>query len=126
MQNEIYKWRDYILKPTAPLFKKIETDVPGGGVYALFSKDDDLLYIGRTVSFNSRLNSHFWANKIPYKFFSTLDMPGELITDMEFAHIHALRPPHNGLFGHWVHPERACMIAAVREAWGVTAEDIEE
>lgn len=118
-------WRDYILKPNAPLFTRKERKPRGGGLYALFSKDDDLLYIGKTLSFNQRLNAHTWANKIAYQFFSVLDMPPELITDMEFAHIHALRPPINGLFAHWVHPERPGMIAAVREAWGVTAEDIE-
>ena len=74
IEKKVVQWRDYILQPDALLHVKSETCVEGAGVYALFSQDDDLLYIGKTVSFNRRLNSHYWANKIPYTYFAILEI----------------------------------------------------
>jgi hypothetical protein len=92
-------------------------EVPNSsGIYAWHSRDGDLLYIGRSVSMNSRLRRHHmpcWGGAmLSYRL-----VPGEYLAGVEMAHIKTLEPFHNAAQESDGLPFWGAMCAAIDAAW---------
>lgn len=113
-------FNDYVLKPDELLVKspRIHPNV-AGGIYALFGADDSLLYIGKAINLNLRINQHFYARKLGFKYYSAMDVPTNLMSDIEVAHIYALMPPGNSLYARVDNPLHGEMVDRIRKAWNL-------
>jgi hypothetical protein len=86
------------------------------GVYFLWSAEFDLLYIGMSVDVPMRLIQHKHARRIPFAYFSVIEVDMASAPDVELAYICALTPPHNKKFGpvRWFgHNRMSRLIARV-------------
>lgn len=113
-------WDDLILMPNAELVKQ-PNQHPSvkGGIYALFDKDDGLLYIGKAINLNLRINGHSYANKLGFLYYSAIDVPTDLMKDVEIAHIYALNPPGNILYERANNQAHDEFVEKIRKAWGI-------
>jgi len=96
-----------------------------GGIYALWSAGDVLLYIGLSDCISRRLLAHWRSRRfrhgriIPWLYATLMPVPEMMRKAVEVAHIHALTPPYNRLYepkqwgGHDAHVE------AIRARWRV-------
>jgi hypothetical protein len=108
-------WGGYILRPTDPKVRAL--DVPNSsGIYAWHSRDGDLLYIGRSVSMNSRLRMHhmpgFGGFALSYRL-----VPEEFLAGVEMAHVKTLEPFHNVAHEAAGLPFWDAMCGAIDAAW---------
>lgn len=113
-------WNDFILMPNAELVKQpnLHPSVKGG-IYALFDKDDCLIYIGKALNLNLRINNHSYVKKHNFLYYSAIDVPTDLMKDIEIAHIYALMPPGNGLYERVTSPDHDAMVTEIRKVWGI-------
>jgi len=86
------------------LFPKESLDVvnKGPGIYYLYSKEKNILYIGRTVSLRRRLNEHTFLKSFEFFSFETCDVglaarEKKLLDDYEKQH--GQLPPLNRIKG---------------------------
>lgn len=87
-------WGGYIIRPTDRKYPSIHGIPNSSGIYGWYSRDGDLLYIGRSVSMNSRLRDHHmpcWGGSM----LSYREVPLEYLAGVEMAHIRTLAPYHN-------------------------------
>lgn len=128
--TELHQLTGYILMQNSPMISKWD-DHPSAsyGVYALFDKDDGLLYIGKTLSLNLRINSHHWARVHDFAFYSAIEVPVDQMKQIEIAHIYALRPPGNKLYERIStedNPNHGEMVTSIRAAWGLPEDYLDE
>ena len=115
---KIPEWRDYLLLPDAIQIERGESHpTAGSGIYALFGREGILLYIGKTLSLNQRMNQHFWARVIPFKTYAAIEVHDDFVADLEVAHIYALKPPCNSLYERVRTDNHDDMVAAITAAW---------
>jgi hypothetical protein len=110
------EWGAYIIRPTDKKYPRIY-DVPNqSGVYAWYSREGDLLYIGRSLSMNSRLRSHhmpgFGGAMLSYRL-----VPEKYLAGVEMAHVKTLEPFHNSARESADLPFWGAMCAAIDGAW---------
>lgn len=108
-------WGGYILRPTDA--KVRPQDVPNSsGIYGWHSREGDLLYIGRSVTMNSRLRRHHmpvWGGfSLSYRL-----VPAEYLAGVEMAHIKTLEPFHNAAQESDGLPFWDAMCGAIDAAW---------
>lgn len=122
-------WRDYILKPDATKYDLVG-DHPTSviGIYGLYS-GDELLYIGKSTGVCHRIYAHKLAMRrgaqANFGAYCCLEVPLEMLADVEKAHIAALYPPRNftlvlGALCGW-HDD---MVAAIKKTWNVVEIDL--
>lgn len=87
-------WGGFIIRPTDPKFAEFRHVPNVSGVYAWYSRDGDLLYIGRSTSMNSRLRGHHMP-MLGGVSFSFRPVPYRHLNGVEMAHIDTLRPFQN-------------------------------
>jgi hypothetical protein len=109
------EWGAYVIRPTDA--KVRPQDVPNScGIYAWHSREGDLLYIGRSVSMNSRLRRHhmpmYGGFTLSYRL-----VPSEYLAGVEMAHIKTLEPFHNAAQESDGLPFWGAMCAAIDAAW---------
>jgi hypothetical protein len=110
------EWGGYIIRPTDEKFDSIY-DLPNdGGVYAWYSREGDLLYVGRSIEMNSRLRRHhmpLWGGVL----LSYRIVPDRYLAGVERAHIDALCPYHNVSRESANLPFWGSFCQAIRAAW---------
>jgi hypothetical protein len=109
-------WAGWIIRPTDQKYPSIY-DLPNtSGIYAWYSKEGDLLYIGRSVAMNSRLRQHhmgaFGGRMLSYR-----EVPERYLAGVEMAHINTLAPFHNEAREASSLPFWDDMCAAIELAW---------
>jgi|GEM_PF-4003765 len=88
------EWADYLIRPTDQKYPTTQGIPNASGVYAWYSRDGDLLYIGRSLTLNTRLRKHhmpmFGGVLLSYR-----PVPDEYLAGVEMAHVKTLEPFHN-------------------------------
>lgn len=113
-------WGGYIIRPTDPKFTDIRQAPNVPGIYAMYTKDGDLMYVGRSVAISDRLwqhkrRSHF-VDARPV-FYSWREVPEFAIAGVEVAHIKALTPIENRFMEAGVHAIHDQMMEAISATW---------
>jgi hypothetical protein len=113
----------WVLSPDAPhmLIDDINYAPTVSGVYALSDEDGMLLYIGKSLSIQTRMAQHYWAMTLRHgkRFarFSWLEVPPFALQGVEVAHIHALLPPLNILLESPVWAGHKALTQRVSDVW---------
>lgn len=110
------EWGSYIIRPTDAKLPGISHVPNSSGIYAWYSRQGDLLYIGRSVSMNTRLRRHhmtLWGGVL----LSYRLVPHHLLAGVEMAHIKTLGPYHNAAEQSDGLPFWDAMCAAIDSAW---------
>jgi len=116
------RWRRLVLPCDSHAYDKREQcPFDGPGIYALFNKVDQLIYIGKSHMLAQRLNFHFTAARfgrgMAYASFACLPLSTATYSDVEIAHIHALQPPLNRLYETPKWPGHAAMVVEIQKEW---------
>jgi hypothetical protein len=116
------RWQQLILPGDSIAYDRhAHCPFDGSGIYALFNEVDQLLYIGKSHCVHQRLNSHYTAARFgrgpDYASFACLPLSIATYSDVEIAHIHALRPPLNVLYEPPKWPGHAAMVTAIQKEW---------
>ena len=109
-------WGGYIIRPTDRKYPSIR-DIPrASGIYGWYSRDGDLLYVGRSRCMGSRLRDHhmpsFGGVMLSYRM-----VPEQYLDGVEMAHIKTLEPFHNEACEAADTPFWNAMCAAIDAAW---------
>ena len=116
-------WTPYVIKPEIEFFHVDENESRPSeeGVYFLCSADGFVLYVGKSTGTRYRITQHYWAmqrgTQVKFSLCAVLPVPGDILRDVEVAHIHALRPPGNNLFERSRCDWHDDMVQAIRQAW---------
>jgi hypothetical protein len=110
------EWGGFIIRPTDRKYTSIH-DIPNAcGIYAWYSWDGDLLYVGRSRSMSSRLRGHHmpdWGGRL----LSYRLVPERHLAGVEMAHIKTLGPYHNQALEASSLPFWGAMCSAIDQAW---------
>lgn len=124
-----FDWKSCVLVNGLPLIQVGDCSRPSiCGIYALFTKNAGLLYIGKSVDIQGRITAHTYGRKHRFTQYCEVEVPPEYLGQMEIAHIEALMPPGNGLFEtRWpdTRLDRKEIVQYVRDAWGVIHHDLD-
>jgi hypothetical protein len=94
------EWGGYIIRPSDEKHSSYAGFPNEPGIYAMYSRVGDLMYVGRSVAIATRLRQHaqgtYFFGGSPSMYSFKL-VPEPLITAVEVAHIKALEPPENVL-----------------------------
>ena len=117
-------WPRYVIAPDQMLCytgRWAEHGINGGGVYFLWGKDNELLYVGTTCDLAARLLAHHRAGKIPYLAYSFLEVEAHPLFNLaewiEGAYIGALEPPYNYRPGRCAFLGKKLMLERINAAW---------
>lgn len=113
-------WGGYIIRPDDEKFSSYRGFPNEPGIYGMYTKDQDLIYIGRSVAIASRLRQHarrtFFQGGDP-SFYSYRLVPECAIMAVEVAHIKALGPRENQFMEVGGCLLREPMTPAVAHVW---------
>lgn len=111
-------WSRYVLAPSDPYYESWRHiyGVPCG-IYALWSEDSGLLYIGLSTNIKSRIRAHEKRGVIPFQSVSYVEVPDIALQAVETAHIFALSPPYNAKYDESSWTGHPFMVDAIRIVW---------
>lgn len=116
-------WKNMVMGPDSDAY--YPTDPPGeaygAGIYMLFSANEGLLYVGKAGDIANRILAHYrkrrYGEGIPFAHFAFLPVPDYALSDVEIAHIYALKPPYNKLFERCQWAQHGEMVSRIQTAW---------
>ena len=118
--NHPLEWGAYIIRPEDRKHTNTREASNGPGIYAWYTADQDLIYVGQSVHIATRLFQHqtgtfFWLGVPSY--FSFREVPLQYLDAVEAAHIRVLAPYENKSWGRGSCEFGAELSAAIQQAW---------
>lgn len=110
------EWGGWIIRPTDRKYQRSEEIPNSSGIYAWYSREGDLLYVGRSKAMNTRLWDHhmvFWGGVL----LSYREVPEEYLNGVEMVHIKTLAPSQNVARQAAALPFWGAMSQAIDRAW---------
>jgi hypothetical protein len=113
-------WGGYIIRPSDPKFTDRRQAPNDCGIYAWYTRDCELMYVGRSKAISTRLVQHdkgtnFCGGRPTY--YSYRLIPEHLVSGVENAHIRALNPRENMYAEGWSVAFGEELEAAIQRAW---------
>jgi hypothetical protein len=109
-------WGGYIIRPTDQKYPSIRHIPDCSGIYGWYTRDGDLMYVGRSRRMRSRLRDHhmpsFGGSMLSYRL-----VPEQYLAGVEMAHIKTLEPYHNDAREAAGLPFWDAMCGAIDAAW---------
>ncbi len=114
------EWRGLVVGPDAlQRFERTTDRSIHHGAYFLFD-GDRLVYVGQSCYVKNRIRQHrqVWR---AFTHWSAIRVPADLLTQIETAYIHALRPVQNTTIPPVRDAFHDRIVGAIQVAWGVSA-----
>lgn len=122
-------WGEYIIRPTDERLASIGDAPNSPGIYAYYSQDGDLMYIGRSTSIINRLKQHrdeTWFSSGRPACYSFRLVPMDVLPGVEMAHVKTLAPFENRSAEARSLPYWDAFCAEIAKCWGDAADDHRE
>lgn len=116
-------WQNLLILPTDQRFSDIQDLPTDPGLYAMYTQDGRLMYVGKSNNIHHRLRQHerrsFWFNDWP-AFYSCRPIEDHVMLHrVEVAHIYALTPSENRRYEPTYWRQHKKMAGLLQKLWGV-------